>query len=239
MKSAFAIYKREIASYFSSSLAYIATPIFLALVGVFSLYIDDIFDHGLVQMSVVFRWIAIFLILLAPAITMRLLAEERNSGSIELLLTLPVSEPSIVIGKFLAAWSLVLITIGLTISYPITLACYGALDWGPVIGGYLGLCLMSAAYCAIGVAASSLTRSQILAFLGSLVICLVPYAIGFSLHKVPAEWVGVIQNLSFEHHFSSLARGVIDTRNIIFYGSVVALALHVAVFSLETRRLRR
>lgn len=239
MKSAYAIYKREIASYFNSSLAYIAAPIFLLLVGVFSLYIDDIFDLGLVQMGVVFRWIAIFLILLAPAITMKLLAEERQSGSIELLLTLPVSEPSVVIGKFLAAWSFVLITIGLTISYPITLACYGALDWGPVIGGYVGLGLMSAAYCAIGIAASSLTKSQILAFLGSMVVCLLPYAVGFSLHKIPAEWVGVVQNLSFEHHFSSLARGVIDTRNLIFYGSVVALALHVAVFSLESKRLQR
>lgn len=238
MKRAFAIYRRELAAYFNSSLAYIAIPIFLLLVGTFSLYMDDLFDKGIAQMGGVFRWMALFLILLAPALTMKLLAEERRSGSVELLLTLPVRETEVVMGKFLAAWSVIAIALAMTVTYPITLAMHGDLDWGPVIGGYLGLALMSAAYCAIGVAASALTKSQILAFLCSMALCLIPYSMGFFLSQVPSEWVQLVQSISFEYHLSSLARGVVDTRNLIYYLSIIAVSLHIAVFSLESRRLK-
>ncbi|MEC7240653.1 MAG: ABC transporter permease subunit [Myxococcota bacterium] len=238
MKTTLAIYRRELSAFFNSALAYIAIPLFLLLVGLFSLYLDDLFDRGMAHMGSVFRWMALFLVLLIPAITMRMLAEERRSGGLELIQTLPVSDAQIVLGKFLAALTVIWLGLALTLSYPITLSRVGALDWGPVVGGYVGLALMSAGYCAIGLAVSAFTKSQILAFLGAMTLCLVPYAMGFFLEQVPASWVPLVQQLSFDYHFSSLARGVLDTRNLIFYISVVLLALHVAVFALEERRLR-
>jgi ABC-2 type transport system permease protein len=238
VKTTWAIYRRELSAFFNSAIAYIAIPLFLLLVGLFSLFLDDLFDQGLAHMGSVFRWMAIFLVLMVPALTMGMLAEERRSGSLELLQTLPISDGQIVFGKFLAALSVIWIGLALTFCYPITLARVGDLDWGPVLGGYVGLGLMAAAYCAIGVAVSAFTRSQILAFLVAMALCLVPYSMGFFLEQVPASWVPIVQHLSFDYHFSSLARGVLDTRNLVFYLSVVLLALHVAVFALEERRLR-
>jgi ABC-2 type transport system permease protein len=225
VKTTWAIFRRELAAFFNSALAYIAIPLFLLLVGLFSLYLDDLFDKNLAHM-------------LVPALTMRMLAEERRSGSLELLQTLPVSDAQIVLGKFLAVLAVVWIGLGLTLFYPISLARSGDLDWGPVIGGYVGLGLMSASYCAIGLAVSAFTRSQILAFLLAMALCLVPYSMGFFLEQVPSDWVVVVQHLSFETHFSSLSRGVLDTRNMVFYFSVVIVALHVAVFALEESRSR-
>jgi len=238
VKTTWAIYRRELAGFFNSALAYIAIPLFLLLVGLFSLYLEDIFDTGLVHMGSVFRWMSLFLVFLVPALTMRMLAEERRSGSMELLQTLPVSEAQIVLGKFFAALTVVLVSIGLTLSYPISLAQVGDLDWGPVVGGYVGISFLAAAYCAIGIAVSGFTRSQILAFLVSMALCLVPYATGFFLEQVPADWVHIVQQLSFDYHFSSLARGVLDTRNLVFYVCVILFSLHLAVFALEERRLR-
>lgn len=238
MKTTWAIFRRELAAFFNSALAYIAIPLFLLLVGLFSLFLDDLFDKNLAHMGSVFRWMALFLILLVPALTMRMLAEERRSGSLELLQTLPVSDSQIILGKFLAVLAVVWLGLALTLFYPVSLAQNGELDWGPVIGGYVGLGLMSAAYCAIGLAVSAFTRSQIVAFLLAMALCLVPYSMGFFLDQVPSGWVLVVQHMSFETHFSSLSRGVLDTRNMVFYFSVVIVALHVAVFALEESRSR-
>ncbi len=233
----FAIYRRELQSYFNTPLAYIVLPVFLLLVGLFSLFLNDLFDAGLASMRTVFFWCAMWFLLLVPALTMRLFAEERRTGSLELLVTLPVSEGQLVMGKYLAALTLILMALVLTLTYPVTIASLGDLDWGPVFGGYLGLALMAAAYTAIGTAASSLTSNQIVAFLIATVLCVVPYVVGFFLASVPAALLPWVQYISFDYHFNGLARGVVDTRNLVFYGSVVALFLHVAVFSLEQRRL--
>ena len=155
MRTVLAIYKRELASYFNSALAYIIVPVFLLLVGLFSLYLNDLFDAGLATLRTVFFWEAMFFLLLIPAVTMRLFAEEKRTGSLELLVTLPITESQLVLGKYFAALTLILIAVTLTLSYPLTLATLGDLDWGPVLGGYLGLALMAAAYTAIGTAASS------------------------------------------------------------------------------------
>lgn len=237
MRIVFAIFRRELAGTFDSALAYIAVPVFLMLVGLFSLYFNDLFDAQLASARTVFFWSAMFLMLLVPAITMRLFAEEKRTGSLELLATLPITEGQMVLGKYLAALTLTLVALGLTLSYPLTISQLGDLDWGPVAGGYVGLAAMAAAYTAIGTAASSVTNNQIVAFLLSMCLCLVPYVMGFFLHTVPAEILPLVQYLSFDYHFSSLSRGVLDTRNLLFYGGVVALFLHVAVFSLEQRRL--
>ena len=233
-----AIFRRELSSYFDSTLAYIVIPVFLLLVGGFTLYFQDLLGAGIASMRPVFFWASVFMLLLIPAITMRLFSEEHRQGSIELLVTLPVGEPAIVLGKFLAAFSLVGVAIAMTLTYPLTLALLGDLDLGPVLGGYVGLLGLGAAFTAIGTATSVGTQNQVVAFLLALSICVVPFASGFALAQVPAAVLPVVQYLSFETHFNNLARGVIDSRDLVFYGSVVALFLHAAVFGLERRRLR-
>jgi ABC-2 type transport system permease protein len=237
LRTVLAIYKRELASTFNSALAYIVVPVFLALVGVFALVLNDVFDAGVASMRVVFFWQAMFLLLLVPAVTMRLFAEESRSGSLELLVTLPIDEGQLVLGKYLAALTLIGIALGLTFTYPLAMSMYGELDWGPVVGGYLGLFGLAAAYAAIGTAASSLTNNQIIAFVLAAGACLVPYVMGFFLSQVPSSILPLVQYLSFDSHFSNVSRGVLDTRDLVFYVTVVALFLHVAVFSLERRRL--
>jgi ABC-2 type transport system permease protein len=237
MRNVLAIFRREFASYFDSPLAYIVVPAFLLLVGGFSLFFQDIFAAGVATMRTVFFWSAVFYLLLIPAVTMRLFAEERRTGSLELLVTLPITEGELVLGKFLAALALMSLALGLTAGYPLTLSMLGDLDWGPVVGGYLGMFLLGAAFAAIGTAASSLTSNQVVAFLLALVMCVVPFATGFALGRVPASLLPVVQYLSFDYHFNNLSRGVVDSRNLLFYASVVAVFLHVAVFSLERRRL--
>jgi len=237
MRRVLSITARELASYFNSSLATIVLPIFLVLVGVFSLFFSDLFNSGIASMRQVFFWTTLFLALLIPALTMRSFAEERRCGSLELLLTLPVTEGEAVLGKYLAALALVWLALALTLSYPISLALHSDLDWGPIVGGYVGMALVGAAYCAIGLAASAATSNQMVAFLVGMVLCLVPYAMGFFLPSVPASLLPLAQHLSFQTHFNSLARGVLDTRSLAFYGTVVLLALHAAVFSLEQKRL--
>jgi len=237
VRIALAIFRRELASFFNTPLAYIVVPVFLVLVGLFSLFFNDLFDAGLATMRTVFFWSAMFLVLLVPAVTMRLFAEEKRTGSLELVATLPLQEVHMVAGKYLAALALVTIALALTASYPLTLAALGDLDWGPVVGGYLGLWLLGAAYTSIGIATSSFTSNQIVAFLLAMFGCLVPYVMGLFLHQVPASVLPLVQYCSFDYHFSSMARGIVDTRNLAFYLGVVGTFLHVAVFALEQRRL--
>ena len=160
-----AIFRRELSSYFDSPLAYIVIPVFLVLVGGFSLYFQDLLGGGLATMRPVFFWASVFMLLLIPAITMRLFSEEHRLGSIELLVTLPVGEQAIVLGKFLAAFTLVAVAIAMTLTYPITLMFLSDVDLGPIFGGYVGLLGLGAAFTAIGTATSVGTRNQIVAFL--------------------------------------------------------------------------
>lgn len=237
MRNVLAIFRREFESYFDSPLAYIIIPVFLGLVAAFALWFQDIFATGIISLRTIFFWSAVFFLLLIPAVTMRLFAEENRTGSIELLVTLPISETECVLGKYLAAMGLIALALLLTASYPLTMVLLGDVDPGPVIGGYLGLFFLGAAFSAIGTAASAFTSNQVIAFLLALVLCIIPFASGFFLHSVPAPLLPLVQYLSFDYHFNNLARGVIDTRNLIFYGSVVVLGLHFAVFALEHRRL--
>ncbi len=233
-----AIYRRELSSYFDSPLAYIVIPVFLVLVGAFALYFQNLFGGGTASIRPMFFWSSVFMLLLIPAITMRLFAEEHRTGSIELLVTLPVGESAIVLGKFLAALTLVVVSILLTLSYPITLMFLSDIDVGPIVGGYLGLLGLGAAFTAIGTAASVVTKNQIVAFMITVMICVIPFASGFALAQVPATFLPLVQFLSFETHFNNLSRGVIDSRDLSYYLSIVALFLHFAAFGLERRRLR-
>jgi len=238
MMNVLAVFRRELSSSFDSPLAYIVVPVFLGLVATFTLWFQDIFSQGVVSLRPFFFWSSLFFVILVPAITMRLFAEERRTGSLELLVTLPLSETQVVLGKYLSALALLTVALVLTASYPVTLATLGELDWGPVVGGYLGLFLLGAALCGIGVAASAVTSNQVVAFLLAMVLCLLPFAIGYFLHRVPAGILPVVQYLSMDYHFDNLARGVLDSRDLIYFLSVGATGLAVAVLALRHGRLK-
>ncbi len=233
-----AVFRRELSSSFDSPLAYIVVPVFLGLVAAFTLWFQDMFAQGVVSLRSFFFWSSLFFVILVPAITMRLFAEERRTGSLELLVTLPITELQVVLGKYLSALALLAVALLLTASYPITMATMGDLDWGPVFGGYLGLFLLGAALCGIGVAASAVTSNQMIAFLLSMVLCLMPFAMGFFLHQVPAALLPVVQYMTFDYHFNNLARGVLDSRDLIYFASVGAAGLAVAVLALRHGRLK-
>ncbi len=256
MQNVLAITRRELGAYFDSPLAYFIVPIYAILVGGFALWFDDVFAAATVTLRGVFFWSGLFLLLLVPAITMRLFAEERRTGSIELLVTLPLTETELVAGKYLAALVMVAVALASTLTYPFMFALLGLppagddaaptllrlftetnLDWGPAIGGYVGLFLIGAALAAIGTAASSLTSNQIVAYLVAVVLSVFPWVAGMVLDKVPVEVLAVVQYLTFTFHFDNLARGVVDTRDLVYWAALIGLCLHTAVWSLERRRL--
>lgn len=210
---------------------------FLGLLAGGSLWVDDLFTVGLTTVDGAFFWMASTFLFVVPAVTMRLVAEERRTGSLELLATLPVTSAQIIVGKWLAAVFLVAVALAMSLSWPIALAMLGELDWGPVIGGYLGLLCMGAGFAAIGTFTSALTESQVLAFLLSFIVCLVPFGMGLALPLVPGEWLPLVQYLTFEYHFANLARGVLDTRSLVFFASITWAGLEGARWQLDKRRL--
>jgi ABC-2 type transport system permease protein len=171
-----------------------------------------------------------------PAITMRLLADEKASGTLELLITMPVRDSEVVIGKFLAAMALLCTAIGLTLVFAITVKSLGPLDRGPTIGGYLGLVLMGGAYVSIGVMASALTRNSIVSFIVAFAISFALYLLGRLTQFLPQSLQKLVAYLSIDGHFDNIGRGVIDTRDVIYYFSVMVVCLLIATLSLESRR---
>jgi ABC-2 type transport system permease protein len=237
VRNAWVVLRRELLGLFGHPLAYVALIAFAGLVALLSLWFDDVLRGGVATMNRPFFWISACFLFFVPAITMRLIAEERRSGSLHLLATLPLRPVDIVLGKWLAAVVTIAVALAMTVGYPLALARLGPLDWGPVVGGYLGLLLMGGAFAAVGVATSAVTESQVIAFLLAAVVCAVPWVVGSALPLVPAAWVPVVQTFTFEYHFSNLARGVVDTRSLVFFGGVIAVGLRSAVLVLEHRRL--
>ncbi len=239
MKLIWIITKRELRSFFDSLIAYILLVLFLGFSGLFTwLYGSDIFMVGQASLQSFFGiayWTLFFFI---PALTMRLLAEEKRSGTLELLLTKAVSDRQIVVGKFLAALFLILIALAFTLPYVITLSNIGNLDNGGVFCGYLGLVLMSAAYISIGLFASSITRNQIVAFLSALFIGLFFHIIFDVLSNNITGMLSQILNfLSLSVHFEGISRGVIDTKDLIFFFSIIFLGLFFSELSLSRRNV--
>lgn len=239
MKLVWIITKRELRSFFDSLIAYILLVLFLGFSGLFTwLYGSDIFMVGQASLQSFFGiayWTLFFFI---PALTMRLLAEEKRSGTLELLLTKAVTDRQIVVGKFLAALFLILIALAFTLPYVITLSNIGNLDNGGVFCGYLGLVLMSAAYISIGLFASSITHNQIVAFLSALFIGLFFHIIFDVLSNNITGMLGQILNfLSLSVHFEGISRGVIDTKDLIFFFSIIFLGLFFSELSLSRRNM--
>lgn len=239
MSSVWVIARRELASFFDSLIAYILLVLFLGFSGFFTwLYGSDIFLVGQANLESFFNvafWTLFFFI---PAVTMRLLAEERKTGTIELLLTKAISDRQVVAGKFLAAFLLIAIALLFTLPYPLTLAAIGRPDYGQIVCGYAGLLMMSAAYISIGLYASSLTSNQIVAFLAALFISLFFHLIfGVLSNQFSGETGQVIDYLSLSNHFESMARGVIDSTDLIYFLSIVLAGLLLAGLSLSKRNL--
>lgn len=239
MRSIWIIAKRELQSFFDSLIAYIMLILFLGFSGFFTwVYGADIFLVGQASLQSFFDiafWTLFFFI---PAITMRMLAEEKKTGTIELLLTKAVTDRQVVIGKFLACFLLVAIAIAFTLPYYVTLANIGNVDHGAVWCGYLGLLLMSAAYVSIGLFTSSITNNQIVAFLLALFIGLFFHIIFNVLASNMSGFMGqLFHTLSLSVHFESLARGVIDTKDVVYFLSIVGIGIVLAEANLTKRNL--
>ena len=231
-----AIARRELSSYFSSPLAYVITAAFLVIAGYF-FSVNVIFSRQ-ATVRPLFQTMYTILLLLAPAMTMRLLAEEQKSGTIELLLTAPVREIEVVLGKFLAGLAFFAVMLVLTLYYPFLLWMYGNPDTGGIIGGYLGALLFCGAIVSVGLLTSSLTQNQIVAAVLSFAILLLLWVVD-GLSSVFGGRVGdALSYLALYPHFNDMTRGAIDTKDVLYYLSLTAVALFLAWRTLEARRWR-
>lgn len=222
-KQVLTICRKELGSYFNSPIAYIIIAGFLILSGYF--FSNSLFQVNQATLRSFFSLMPILFILVLPGVAMRLISEERKSGTMEILLTLPISDWDIVLGKFLAALTFLFAMLATTIIYPITIAKLGDPDWGPIIVGYLALLLMGGAFLAISLWASSLTKNQVVALIISIAICLLLTIMSNIATLVPSFLGDIIGYMSLQEHFANMQRGVVDTRDIIYYLSIIFFAL--------------
>ena len=244
MANVLVIFRREFQGYFATPIAYVFMGVFVALSGVFTMYIGGFFVRAQADLGTFFGfhpWLYLFLI---PALAMRLWAEERRAGTIELLLTLPITMPQAVLGKFLAAWLFTAMALALTFPVWVTVNYLGNPDNGIILAGYLGSLLMAGAYLAIGSCISALTRNQVIAFVVSAVVCLLFVLSGYPLVLdlfslwAPPFLVETISSFSFLGHFEDIIKGVIDLRDVVYFASLIALWLFVNVLVLEVNKAR-
>jgi len=233
MRQAIPIFKKEFKSYFVSPIAYIVIAIFLLVTGWF--FFATFFLIGQANLRNFFSLLPIIFSFVIPAITMRLVSEELNIGSYEILLTMPVTLTDVVLGKFLAAVAFVSAMLVPTFAYPVTVAALGQLDWGPVAGGYIGAVLLGAAFSAIGLLASALTRNQIIAFIVGMAVCFILTLLDKMLFFLPRSMLGVLAYLGADFHFQNIAKGIIDSRDIIYFLSVCFIGLYAAYLALREK----
>ncbi|MFZ1625080.1 MAG: ABC transporter permease subunit [Gammaproteobacteria bacterium] len=233
---------RELRSYFATPLAYVFIVIFLAMMGVFTFYLGGFYERGQADLTPFFGfhpWLYLFLV---PAIAMRLWAEERKSGSIELLMTLPVTMWQAVLGKFLAAWLFIAVALALTFPIWITVNYLGDPDNGIIVAAYLGSLLMAGGFLAIGACISAANRNQVVAFIVTVVICFLfmlagfPLVLNFFSGWLPTAMLDAISGLSFLTHFNSLSKGVLDIRDVLYFLLVIAAWLYANVIVLDLRK---
>ncbi|MBL8007814.1 MAG: ABC transporter permease subunit [Ignavibacteria bacterium] len=234
MKNILTIFRKELRSYFNSPVAYIVLIVFLIITGWF--FTSSLFLGGVVTMRNVFDIIPFIFLFFIPAISMRTFSEEKKSGTIELLLTKPITDTDIVMGKFLAALTLTGIALAFTLIYVISLTFLGKIDTASIIGSYIGLLLMSGIYIGIGIFASSLTENQVVAFIISFLIVFALFLLNKVLIFLPTSLASVLEYISIDYHFGNIARGVIDSRNIIYYLSGITIFILLTKASLEKRK---
>ena len=233
---------RELRSYFATPLAYVFIVIFLAMMGVFTFYLGGFYERGQADLTPFFNfhpWLYLFLV---PAIAMRLWAEERKSGSIELLMTLPVTMWQAVLGKFLAAWLFIAVALALTFPIWLTVNYLGDPDNGVIVAAYLGSLLMAGGFLAIGACISAANRNQVVAFIVTVVICFLfmlagfPLVLNFFSGWLPTAVLDAISGLSFLTHFNSLSKGVLDIRDVLYFLLVIAAWLYANAIVLDLRK---
>lgn len=238
------IAKREWSAYFNSPVAYVFIVIFLVLAGFFTFSVSRLYEAGQADLQSFFFWHPWLYLILVPAVAMRLWAEERRSGTIELLLTMPVTTGQAVLGKFIAAWGFLLLALALTFPVVATVAYLGEPDYGPIACGYIGSALLAGAYVSVGLFTSAITRNQVISFIVAVVIGLFLILAGFPpvtdlLSRVaPASVVDGVAAFSFITHFESMQRGVIDLRDLAYFASVIVFMLVSTHVAIESRKGR-
>ncbi len=235
LKTTYFLFKKELMAYFNSPIAYIFIGAFL-VVGNW-LFFKNFFLYGQATMRSYFDLLPWIFLFMAPAVTMRLWAEEKKSGTIEFLLTLPVTDWQVVIAKFLGGLAFVALALALTFSLPLTVSSLGDLDMGPVFGGYIGALFLAGSYIALGLFISSLTKNQIIAFILGLMACFLAFIIGtdFVLYGAPQFMVPILKFTGLGSHFYNIAKGIIDTRDILYYLSFIFLFLWLNARVIESR----
>lgn len=242
MRATTNVMRRELSGYFSTPVAWVFIVIFLVMAGVFTFYIGNLYERGSSDLDPFFQfhpWLYLFLV---PAIAMRLWAEERRSGTIELLLTLPLTTWQAVLGKFLAAWLFIGLALALTFPVWLTVNYLGNPDNGVIAAGYIGSWLMAGGFLAIGSCMSALTRNQVVAFILSVVVCFAFLLSGLPMITdlfsgwAPQSLIDTIAEFSFLAHFSTISRGVIDLRDLVYFTLVIGFWLLANVIVLELRK---
>jgi len=242
MSGTLAVFKRELRSYFATPVAYVFIVIFLMLSGAFTFYLGGFYERGQADLQPFFNfhpWLYLFLV---PAVSMRMWAEERKSGTIELLLTLPVTLWQAVLGKFLAAWGFIAIALVLTFPIWLTVNYLGDPDNGVILASYLGSLLMAGAFLAIGSCISAATRNQVIAFILTVVTCFLlllagfPMVLDFFRAFAPQGLVDAIAGLSFLTHFASIGKGVVDLRDIIYFVLMIAVWLYATAVVIDMKK---
>ncbi len=241
MRHIWVITKRELSAYFATPVAFVFIAIFVALTGTFSFYIGNFFERNQASLESFFAYHPWLYLLLVPAVAMRLWSEERKSGTIEQLLTLPVTTTQAVLGKFLAAWLFCGIALSLTTLMWLTVNVLGEPDNGAIAIGYLGSFLMAGAFLAIGICMSALTRNQIIAFIAAAVVCFLFTMSGLDIIQNAISWaptavVETIASFSFLQRFESLTRGVVELRDVVFFLSLTAFWLFATVIAVDSRK---
>jgi ABC-2 type transport system permease protein len=224
MKNIRHILGKELKSYFIAPIAYIVIAIFLLITGWF--FFSTFFLYNQASLRNFFNLLPIIFSFIIPAVTMRLFSEELYVGSYEILMTLPLTFTEVIVGKFLAAVAFVMIMLLPTLSYTVTIALLGKLDLGPIIGGYIGAIFLGALFSAIGLLASSLTRNQIIAFIIGMSICFALTLIDKMLFFLPESLLGVLEYMGADFHFQNIAKGIIDSRDILYFASSTFVALY-------------
>ena len=244
MNGTLVIFRRELGSYFATPLAYVFILIFLVMSGVFTFYIGNFYEREQADLSAFFNfhpWLYLFLV---PAISMRLWSEEMKSGSIELLMTLPVRRWDAVLGKFLAAWFFTGLALALTFPIWLTVNYLGDPDNGVIVASYLGSWLMAGGFIAIGSCMSALTRSQVIAFIVCAVVCFLFILAGFPLVRnvfkgwLPIALVDTIASLSFLTHYASISKGVLSLRDLLYFVSMIGVWLIATSIVVELKQSR-
>lgn len=242
MRNILTIFKRELSGYFTTPIAYVFLVIFLFLNGIFTFNMGNFFERGQADLQPFFTfhpWLYLFLV---PALAMRLWAEERRTGTIEILFTLPVTMTQAVVGKFLATWIFTGIALLLTFPIWITVNVLGDPDNGVILAGYIGSWLMAGAFLSIGSFVSALTKNQVIAFVVSAVVCLLfilagfPMVLDFFASWAPQPIVEAISSFSFLTHFRSIVRGVIDVRDIVYFFSLIFFFLFCNALVIENNK---